>query len=350
MFRIQQGGVLAISMRRRNIDESSTTRSQEGNERELGRNLLPQELIDAIIDHVSEDFGSKPTLHSCSLTCKAWLPRSSFHLFRHTRVSVLRGLAQLERLAAAVKHSERLASYVQSVSIDLSKLILEKSNDNRAKTRTASDDDEVRTRTALTSIGDILSSLPFLQELSIVGQRGVNAKLSQCHSTWPLAKAAVSRLDKLVLFDPCLRLTHMLLSAFACVENLQVHDWWGEIDGWQRERGVPHALSSDIVRSRHDITNLTITSGCFRWSSAFLEMSVLSCLRQAQRFILDLSDDAFAGCWSTEADKAIRILGQNMRHFEFKHHLHGWEYDNHHPERGTFYTAHRETWPCSKCV
>ncbi|EKM53886.1 uncharacterized protein PHACADRAFT_98186, partial [Phanerochaete carnosa HHB-10118-sp] len=39
---------------------------------------LPQELIDQIIDKLCKNI---PTLKSCSLTCRRWLPRSSAHLF-----------------------------------------------------------------------------------------------------------------------------------------------------------------------------------------------------------------------------------------------------------------------------
>ena len=43
-------------------------------------NALPQELIDTVIDY---HFHDRPTLVTCSLVCKAWLPSSRYHLF-HT--------------------------------------------------------------------------------------------------------------------------------------------------------------------------------------------------------------------------------------------------------------------------
>ncbi|KAJ7714463.1 hypothetical protein B0H14DRAFT_659017, partial [Mycena olivaceomarginata] len=40
---------------------------------------LPQELVEAILDHVADDFHS---LKACSLVCHAWLSRSRWHLFK----------------------------------------------------------------------------------------------------------------------------------------------------------------------------------------------------------------------------------------------------------------------------
>ena len=41
---------------------------------------LPQEVVEDILDYLRTDSRS---LHACSLVCKAWVPRSSYHLFRH---------------------------------------------------------------------------------------------------------------------------------------------------------------------------------------------------------------------------------------------------------------------------
>lgn len=44
---------------------------------------LPPELCDRIIDHL---FFDRRTLSACALTCRAWLPASRLHLFRHIRL------------------------------------------------------------------------------------------------------------------------------------------------------------------------------------------------------------------------------------------------------------------------
>ncbi|KAJ3996309.1 hypothetical protein F5050DRAFT_132940 [Lentinula boryana] len=45
--------------------------------------ILPNELHELIIDELSYSF---PELKSCSLVCKAWLPRSRYHLYRVARI------------------------------------------------------------------------------------------------------------------------------------------------------------------------------------------------------------------------------------------------------------------------
>ncbi|KAJ7223572.1 hypothetical protein GGX14DRAFT_165461 [Mycena pura] len=50
--------------------------------------LLP-EVLDCVVDHLSTD---RSALKACGLTCRQWLPRSRFHLFREVRLSVGRGI------------------------------------------------------------------------------------------------------------------------------------------------------------------------------------------------------------------------------------------------------------------
>ena len=45
---------------------------------------LPQELTDAIVDHLHDD---RPSLQACALVCSAWLDPSRYHLFRSLTVS-----------------------------------------------------------------------------------------------------------------------------------------------------------------------------------------------------------------------------------------------------------------------
>lgn len=42
---------------------------------------FPAEIIDLVIDHLYED---RAALNKCSLVSKSWLPRSRFHIFRHS--------------------------------------------------------------------------------------------------------------------------------------------------------------------------------------------------------------------------------------------------------------------------
>ncbi|KZT07005.1 uncharacterized protein LAESUDRAFT_652307, partial [Laetiporus sulphureus 93-53] len=45
---------------------------------------LPQEIHDAILDHLHADF---LTLKVCSLVCRAWLPTTRLHLFHSIRLA-----------------------------------------------------------------------------------------------------------------------------------------------------------------------------------------------------------------------------------------------------------------------
>ncbi|KAK7439860.1 hypothetical protein VKT23_017430 [Stygiomarasmius scandens] len=50
-------------------------------------NLIPPEIYDQIISHLSKD---RLSLNSCCLVCKAWLPTSRYWLFATSKVTVLR--------------------------------------------------------------------------------------------------------------------------------------------------------------------------------------------------------------------------------------------------------------------
>ncbi|KAI0716381.1 hypothetical protein C8Q76DRAFT_405448 [Earliella scabrosa] len=47
------------------------------------RNELPTEIVDVVVSHIDD----RPTLYSCSLTCRRWLPASRFHLFRNLSIT-----------------------------------------------------------------------------------------------------------------------------------------------------------------------------------------------------------------------------------------------------------------------
>ncbi|KAF7798921.1 hypothetical protein EIP86_010149 [Pleurotus ostreatoroseus] len=78
---------------------------------------LPQELVNAIIDHVAHDPGSfarRQTLNACSLTCRAWLAHAQSHLFRSQWInSPAKHLLLLQTATDA-----RLASYVRTLHIE----------------------------------------------------------------------------------------------------------------------------------------------------------------------------------------------------------------------------------------
>ena len=70
----------------------------------------PQELTDAIIDHLADDH---TTLKACSLVCKAWVSRSQ-------QLIHARPIVDFERLMAAVETALPLSSvagYVKEISL-----------------------------------------------------------------------------------------------------------------------------------------------------------------------------------------------------------------------------------------
>lgn len=72
---------------------------------------LPAELRDFVIDLLQDDAAA---LQACSLTCRAWLPRSRHHIFRRVQIAPgRRGLA----FRALLDGNPGLGKYVQDVEI-----------------------------------------------------------------------------------------------------------------------------------------------------------------------------------------------------------------------------------------
>ncbi|KAH9939506.1 hypothetical protein B0H21DRAFT_756596 [Amylocystis lapponica] len=69
---------------------------------------LPPELTDRIIDHLRGDQGA---LYNCALTCRAWLPRSRYNLFRAMEIRSLAALTSL----VALSHDHRFLPYFRAL-------------------------------------------------------------------------------------------------------------------------------------------------------------------------------------------------------------------------------------------
>ncbi|KAF5361128.1 hypothetical protein D9758_009053 [Tetrapyrgos nigripes] len=93
---------------------------------------LPQEIVDQVIDDVQDD---PPTLKSCSLVSRIWLPRARTHLFREIKLlpnkeerdsdNVENFRARLQTLLAATSSSRilpALTDVTRVLTIDLSRL------------------------------------------------------------------------------------------------------------------------------------------------------------------------------------------------------------------------------------
>ncbi|KAF9263749.1 hypothetical protein L218DRAFT_987391 [Marasmius fiardii PR-910] len=67
--------------------------------------MLPQELVDQIIDHLHNDISS---LKSCTLVCRAWLPTSRLHLFSKIRLDIPRTLLDEHHHVSTKRNVESL--------------------------------------------------------------------------------------------------------------------------------------------------------------------------------------------------------------------------------------------------
>ncbi|OBZ69190.1 hypothetical protein A0H81_10957 [Grifola frondosa] len=72
---------------------------------------LPQELIDETIGHLWDDF---PSLLSCSLSCRAWLPSARTHIFRD---QFLASAGDCDRFEQLLEASSDIAGYVRKLSV-----------------------------------------------------------------------------------------------------------------------------------------------------------------------------------------------------------------------------------------
>lgn len=71
---------------------------------------LPAELQDSVIDFVSSD---RQSLGACSLTCKAWLSRAQYHLYRSLKIDPSRG----DAIRSLFDNSPHLGRFVRVVEI-----------------------------------------------------------------------------------------------------------------------------------------------------------------------------------------------------------------------------------------
>lgn len=82
--------------------------------------MLPQELIDSVIDSVADGSDQRITLKACSLVAQAWRDRSQAHLHRVLRIAPR--TRQLDRMIEAYK-SPRLAHNIKKLEITTGKAV-----------------------------------------------------------------------------------------------------------------------------------------------------------------------------------------------------------------------------------
>jgi hypothetical protein len=80
---------------------------------------VPQELVHQIIDDVAQmqQTGVTSTLVSCSLTCRAWLPRSRYHLFHNVSLADQRNSETILKLLKSKSRLGSIAPYVRCLFV-----------------------------------------------------------------------------------------------------------------------------------------------------------------------------------------------------------------------------------------
>ena len=77
---------------------------------------LPIELCEFVIDHLSI-YDDKATLHACSLTCKAFLHASRYHLFYHVQLTDRQATRFLDIILCSTHSSTSPCAYVRKLTI-----------------------------------------------------------------------------------------------------------------------------------------------------------------------------------------------------------------------------------------
>ncbi|KAI0636457.1 hypothetical protein C8Q77DRAFT_1050271 [Trametes polyzona] len=114
----------------------------------ISRAIIPPELCDETIDYLWDDID---TLRACSLTCKAWLPASRFHLFRNVR---LRHADDVFRFRSLLSSAPGVAPCVRKLSLS--------ADYNGATAEGAAQEDD-------TWVNSAASLLPLLNNISTLG-------------------------------------------------------------------------------------------------------------------------------------------------------------------------------------
>lgn len=246
---------------------------------------LPQELVDHIIDDVALS-NDVVKLQYVSLICKAWLPRSSQHLFNKTCITIS-SLARLEELAALLKTSSRLERYVRHVAVLLGS------------------EDGVSIHLTISLISSIIARLPHLEEVSVACMRVFDDKaLFISPASVPLHPVAANALPHLTLVCADASLTHALLSLFPSVHTLDVISW----SDVQLAPAQPAA---------HNVTELAILRPLD--TATLADLAALIHPPCLSRLVIDYRAGAPRNASPAALDPLFRALGAHLTAFEFHH-------------------------------
>ncbi|THU77144.1 hypothetical protein K435DRAFT_703039, partial [Dendrothele bispora CBS 962.96] len=76
--------------------------------------MLPQELVDSIIDHLFDD---PVSLKTCALVSKSWLPSTRHHIFHHIRLDPSQNPNPTKSLCRLLKTTPEIRPCVQHLHL-----------------------------------------------------------------------------------------------------------------------------------------------------------------------------------------------------------------------------------------
>ncbi|GJE95352.1 hypothetical protein PsYK624_115360 [Phanerochaete sordida] len=239
-------------------------------------NVLPAELLDCVIDEMQDDASS---LRACSLVCKAWLPRTSAHLFKslsaHFSVETYDQpdpwKAPSFGFHAPIISSARVAAHVQVLRITICP-------------------------STVADVAAIVVQLPQLRSLSVGGTLMTTAP------SLPPPPSSGRHIGYLCVYQACADVIPYFLSLFASVGTLEVH--------------LCHVDDHFIPRTwpplRHPVQHLhfwNISGNVLRYLTSLLEPSALEGINASLNQTWDPID-------LDDLSHLLRIAGSTIRSLE----------------------------------
>lgn len=255
------------------------------------KRAIPQEIVDHILDDplIRQDI---QTLAACTLVCSSWLPRSSGYLF-NVRPLEPQGLRELQELATTVKSSHRLPLFVTAVNILFDEHVADAIQDT------------------MLAVVDIISALPHLEDLLVDGHPRVNDKLERCPPVFPQSHVFAQTLSLLTVSRAPGVLVDGLLNLFPAVDTLHL------------ER-MPFKVRNRQL-SPHHVRRLVLTGDVDMFALSHMAAMILP------SGLSELCVDApgtgitpFNAGTPASVDHLVRMLGQQMVHFEYNHPAAAW--------------------------
>lgn len=237
---------------------------------------LPPELLDLIIDELQHD---KSSLTSCSLVCKAWLPRSSEHLFGSSRISCLPSWSFLLDFRTLLSSSVRVSTHIRHLKVNVMPESAE-------------------------AVARLAEHLPSLDSLSLTG---IGLFRDTSYFPRPALRSTGRALQQLRAAWLPADLIASFLALFATVYTLDVR--FGE----RAERDFRHQA--------HDVRHLVLKADS---ELALLDVASLVDPQTLQSMVLDLGGTYYHQVAAERVHQLLQLAGRHLKHFEYAQPIGGW--------------------------